>query len=101
MAAPMPFAPPVTRIIFPFNCRSTRQPPLALLKRHSSLPRNKSLLPLGLRLGTNFSTGYLNNRFQHLFAHSFDRFVARNDSSGIDINDVRHTLREGRIGREL
>src|SRR5712691_5141903 len=68
---------------------------------HSSLPGNEIVLPQRFGLGSNLSTGDLDDRFENRLPHFFKALLARDDRAGVDVNNVLHPLGKIGIGGDL
>src|SRR6266704_1772849 len=69
----------------------------APLQRDPSFPGNKIVLSQEFRFRARFSACDLNHAVQNQRTHFLDGHFAREDAAGIDVNNVRHALREIRI----
>src|SRR5207248_10313506 len=72
-----------------------------LLQGNSALPGDEIVLTQNFGFGTRVAAGNLNHAFENRFAHLLTRYLSGNDSTGIDIDDVRHALCEARIGGDF
>src|SRR5207237_6447809 len=72
-----------------------------LLQGNSALPGDEIVLTQNFGFGTRVAAGNLNHAVENRLAHLLNRYLSGNDSTGIDIDDVRHALREARIGGDF
>src|SRR6267143_4410732 len=70
---------------------------LACSEGDTSLPWNKIVLGQQLRFRLAFSAGEVNYPVQNLLTHLLDGLLSRNNSARVDVDDVRHLLREPRV----
>src|SRR5712664_794230 len=70
---------------------------LACSEGHASLPWNKIVLGQQLRFRLAFPAGEVNYAVQNLLSHLLDSLLPRDNAARVDVDDVRHLLREPRI----
>src|SRR5271155_1523441 len=91
----------ISRCLYCESKRAFTASAVPFSKRNSPLPRNKIVLSEQLRFCPSFAAGHLNHPLKNHFAHLLDAGLTSDDPTRVDIDDVSHALREGRIGRNL
>src|SRR5581483_10852546 len=100
IARPIPLPPPVITAVLPSSLK-LESAGILVLQRYASLPGNEIFLIVQFGLGAHFAARDLDHKIKNLFAGFLDACTGTDDRTSVEVDDVRHALRQRGIGREL